>query len=69
MNSFLTHLVRADHSLQLAAHLAAGILCLILLSGAAQPSRSPTPVAANPTASVQVATAPTLVVAAASFDD
>lgn len=37
MNSFLTHLVRGDHSLQLAAHLAAGILSLLLLSGAARP--------------------------------
>ena len=38
MNSFLTCLVRGDHSLQLAAHLAAGILSLLLLAGAARPA-------------------------------
>jgi hypothetical protein len=38
MNSFTTYLVRGDHSLQLAAHLAAGILSLLLLAGAARPA-------------------------------
>ncbi len=38
MNSFLTCLNRGDHSLQLAAHLAAGILSLLLLAGAARPA-------------------------------
>lgn len=38
MNSFITYLARGDHSLQLAAHLAAGILSLLLLSGAARPN-------------------------------
>jgi hypothetical protein len=68
MNSFLTHLVRADHSLQLAAHLAAGILCLLLLSGAAQPAKPSAPIQAKPTAAVQMASAPTFVVASASID-
>lgn len=59
MNSFLTYLVRGDHCLQLAAHLAAGILSLILLSGAARPSPD--------TATADARTvAPTLVVANAS---
>lgn len=62
MNSFLTHLVRGDHSLQLAAHLAAGILSLILLTGAAQPSA---PAAAPAEKAVQVAASPALVVASA----
>jgi predicted component of type VI protein secretion system len=65
MNSFLTHLVRGDHSLHLAAHLAAGILCLLLLSGAAQPSKPAAP-APSQTVTVQVASAPTLVVASSS---
>lgn len=60
MNSFLTYLVRGDHSLQLAAHLAAAILSLFLLSGAARP---------EPAASTAVAVthlpAPTLAVASA----
>jgi hypothetical protein len=51
MNSFLTYLVRGDHTLQLAAHLAAGILSLLLLSGAARPDP------ATPTTSAS--TAPT----------
>jgi hypothetical protein len=68
MNSFPTHLVRADHSLQLAAHLAAGILCLLLLSGAAQPEKSSGSVASKSTLTAQVASAPTLVMASASLD-
>jgi hypothetical protein len=64
MNSFLTHLVRGDHSLHLAAHLAAGILCLLLLSGAAQPSKPAVPAPSQTVA--QVAAAPTLVVASVS---
>jgi hypothetical protein len=40
MNSFLTYLVRGNPSLQLAAHLAAGILSLLLLAGAACPESS-----------------------------
>jgi hypothetical protein len=59
MNSFLTHLVRGDHSLQLAAHLAAGILSLLLLLGAARPQ----PDAAHPTMTAARLVAPVLVVA------
>lgn len=61
MNTFITYLARGDHSLQLAAHLAAGILSLILLSGAARPS----PDTSTTTADVRNV-APTLVVATAS---
>lgn len=61
MNTFLTHLVRRDHSLQLAAHLAAGIISLLLLSGFARPDPATTP-----SASVEIrAAAPALVVASA----
>jgi hypothetical protein len=49
MNSFLTYLVRGDHSLQLAAHLAAGIISLLLLSGAARPDSSTAATAVTPT--------------------
>jgi hypothetical protein len=61
MNSFLTFLVRGDHSLQLAAHLAAGILSLLLLSGAARPDSAAGPaVTAAPVPSASlVAAAPT----------
>ena len=61
MNSFLTYLVRGDHSLQLAAHLAAAILSLLLLSGAARPDPD------APSASVfqTPAAAPALLVASA----
>lgn len=63
MNSFLTHLVRGDHSLQLAAHLAAGILSLLLLSGFARTNPA---AASQPGASVEVrASTPALVVASA----
>ena len=49
MNSFLTHLVRGDHSLQLAAHLAAGILTLVLLTGFARSNPAPSSSAAAET--------------------
>ncbi len=64
MNTFLTLLVRQDHSLQLAAHLAAGILSLVLLTGAAQPRPNPPAEPAAQVLEARVALAPTLIVAA-----
>lgn len=66
MNSFLSHLVRRDHSFYLAAHLAAGILTLVLLSGAAQPAKSPSPATPSVSIEARVVPAATLVVASAS---
>jgi hypothetical protein len=61
MNSFITYLVRRDHSLQLAAHLAAGILSLVLLSGFVQSSDK-----SQQTASIEVrSAAPSMLVASA----
>lgn len=67
MNTYLTHLVRGDHSLQLAAHLVAGIVSLLLLSGTGRAEKTvASPVVAVAELQFQ---APTLVVTANTLNE